>query len=50
MTKNIGVQEIYMYISGYRKYIRTFRSSYRKLACMGFGPTTTEFHSDALTN
>ena len=65
MTKNIGVQEIYMYIiyiyiyiyiyikifrSGYRKYVRTFRSSYRKLPCMGFEPTTTEFHSDALTN
>ena len=29
---------------------RTFRSSYRKLAWMGFEPTTTEFRSDALTD
>ena len=27
-----------------------FRSSYRKLAPVGFEPTTTEFRSDALTN
>ena len=27
-----------------------FRSSYRKLAWMGFESTTTEFHSDALTD
>ena len=29
---------------------RILRSSYRKLAWVGFEPTTTEFHSDALTN
>ena len=28
---------------------RIFRSSYRKLAWLGFESTTTEFHSDALT-
>ena len=28
----------------------TLRSSYRKLAWVGFEPTTTEFHSDALTD
>ena len=27
-----------------------FRSSYRNLAWVGFEPTTTEFHSDTLTN
>ena len=27
-----------------------FRSSYRKLASVGFEPTTTEFRSDALTD
>ena len=26
------------------------RSSHRKLACVGFKHTTTEFHSDALTD
>ena len=29
---------------------RIFRSSYRKLAWVGFEPTTTEFRSDALTD
>ena len=29
---------------------RIFRSSYRKLALVGFEPTTTEFRSDALTD
>ena len=29
---------------------RILRSSYRKLAWVGFDPTTNEFHSDALTN
>ena len=29
---------------------RILWSSYRKLAWVGFEPTTTEFHSDALTN
>ena len=29
---------------------RSFRSSYRKLAWVGFEPTTTEFRSDALTD
>ena len=31
-------------------YWRILRSSYRKLAWVGFEPTTTEFRSDALTN
>ena len=29
---------------------RIFRSSYRKLAWVGFEPTATEFRSDALTD
>ena len=31
-------------------YWRILRSSYRKLAWVGFEPTTTEFRSDALTD
>ena len=50
------------YVINYNKYIltyiyiysihhwRIFRSSYRKLAWVGFEPTTTDFRSDALTD
>ena len=50
------------YVINYNKYIltyiyiysihhwRIFRSSYRKLAWVGFEPTTTEFRSDAVTD
>ena len=39
---------IYIYIYGIHHW-SIFRSSYRKLAWVGFEPTTTEFRSDALT-
>ena len=38
-----------IYIYGIHHW-RIFRSSYRKLAWVGFEPTTTEFRSDALTD
>ena len=34
----------------FTKYWEIYRSSYRKLVWMGFGPTTTEFGSDAKAN
>ena len=40
---------IYIYIYGIHHW-RILRSSYRKLAWVGFEPTTTEFRSDALTD
>ena len=40
---------IYIYIYGIHHW-RIFWSSYRKLAWVGFEPTTTEFRSDALTD
>ena len=43
---------IYIYIYGIH-HRRIFRSSYRRLVLVGFErfePTTTEFHSDALTD
>ena len=40
---------IYIYIYGIHHW-RIFRSSYRKLAWVGFEPPTTEFRSDALTD
>ena len=54
------VQYIYIYISTYNIYVYTYAygihhwrilwSSYRKLAWVGFEPTTTEFRSEALTD
>ena len=44
-----GIYYIYTYIYGIHHW-RIFRSSYRKLAWVGFEPTTTEFRSDALTD
>ena len=40
---------IHIYIYGIHHW-RIFRSSYRKLAWVGFEPTTTQFRSDALTD
>ena len=39
----------YIYIYSIHHW-RIFRSSYRKLAWVGFEPTTTEFRSDAVTD
>ena len=41
--------KIYVYIYGIHHW-RMIWSSYRKLAWVGFEPTTTEFRSDALTD
>ena len=46
---NIYIIYIYIYIDGIHHWT-IITSSYRKLAWMGFEPTTTEFRSDALTN
>ena len=40
---------LYIYIYKFHHW-RILRSSYRKLAWVGFEPTTTEFRSDALTD
>ena len=47
----IHIYTIYVYIY-YICYspLKDFRSSCRKLTWVGFEPTTTEFHSGALTN
>ena len=41
---------MYIYIYIWYSSLKDFWSSYRKLAWAGFEPTTTEFHSDALTD
>ena len=38
------------FLNIYMHHWKIFRSSYRKLAWVGFKPTTTEFRSDPLTN
>ena len=45
-----GIYMVYIYIYIYiYNQGRIFRSSYRRLAGLGFDPTITEFCSDALT-
>ena len=46
----IIITYIYIYMVFTTEGFFFFRSSYRKLARVGFEPTTTEFRSDALTD